>query len=234
MMTTTTQQSSSPYDLGPTRIDMKSTLAVIGLMLLGCSVTAQITVVRGKTPPKASVKGNWYFDAVHHTAWTHLDLEWTELGIQNVTEMNGIGNILVIKSNLGYSLLGAYGEYLWAAPHLRVTDHLIMAWDSFMTNIYLPTGSQVHAANGLSMSCWPVYEPKDTVQGVPAFCFPDFAAANDSVDCDTLKNFGMFGTNGQWLIAPQYDAAFHFSDGVAEVVKNGERRKINEKGETIN
>lgn len=208
--------------------------ALMGLMLLSCGVGhAQITVAHGKGAPK-KVKGvHWYHDTAGHTAWTDLDLEWTDLGIEGVTEMYGAGNILVIRSKLGYSLLGPFGEYLWAAPHIRITDELLMAWDSMTTHIYLLSGSQLHPENGLPSRCWPIGTASDTVQGIPAFCFPDYLAANDTVDCDTLRAFGMFGTNGKWLIAPQYDAPFHFENGAAEVLQQGQRRKINEQGDFV-
>ncbi len=201
---------------------------------LPLTLHSQTIVAKGVGTPKKVPKGTyWYFDTAHHTAWGNSGIEWTELGIEGVTEMYPAGTMVVIHSKLGYSLLGPYGDYIWAAPDLRVTDSLVMVWDEDYTQIYLLTGRQLHPMDGFDVRCWPIAGEPETVQGIKAFCLPDFQASFDSVPCDSLHAFGMFGYNGHWLIAPQYEEAFQFQDGVAEVVYQGQRRKINEQGEFV-
>ncbi len=212
---------------------MKS-IAILIAFLLPLGLPAQATVARGAGVPKKVAKGaHWYLDTQHHTAWTDLDLEWTELGLLGVKDMYPAGTMIVVQSDLGYSLLGPYAEYIWAAPHLRLTDSLVMAWDSVATMIFLLNGRQLHPENGFDARCWNVDGPPATVQGMPAHCLPDFQAAHDSVSCDSVRAWGMFGHNGHWLVPPQYDAPFQFENGVAEVVYDGQKRKINERGEFV-
>ncbi len=195
---------------------------------------AQVPIARGPGAPKKLPLGmHWYLNTAHHTVWHDLDLEWLDVGIEGVTELYSAGQIVIARSQLGYSLLSPFAEYIWAAPHLRVTDSTIMAWDSLYSHIYLLTGRQLHPEHGFNVQCWPIDGAPETVQGIPAFCLPDFQAAHDSVDCDSLHAYGMFGYNGHWLIVPQYDGAFHFDNGIAEVNHLGQRRKINERGEFV-
>lgn len=210
-------------------------IAVLATLLIGCCLASwgQIPIVRGTTPPK-NVKGaHWYHDTAHKKVWSDLSLEWTELGIENVQEMFSVGNFVIVRSDLGYSILSQFAEYVWAATHLRVTDSLVMAWDTFATHIYLHNGSQFHPEHGFKRACWPIDGKAETVQGQPAYCLPDFSLANDTVVCDSLDRYGMFGLTGRWLIAPQFERPFHFVDGVAEVWVGGQRRRINERGEWV-
>jgi hypothetical protein len=213
---------------------MKRTLALALTLTLTLPLLSQVPIARGKTPPTSKVKGaHWYFDTVHHTAWTDIDLEWNDLGIVDVQEMSSAGHIIIIRSKLGYSLLSDFAEYLWAAPHVRVTDSLVLAWDSITTHIYTLAGGQYHPEHGFKAACWPIDGEPETVQSMPAYCLPDFLAANDSVECDSLHAYGMFGLHGHWLIAPQYERPFHFENGIAEVLLQGQRRKINDHGDLI-
>lgn len=195
--------------------------------------SAQVQIARGSSKPGTKVKAAWYFDANHHIAWANDGLEWQDLGIVNVREMYAAGNIVVIRSELGYSLLSNIAEYLWAAPHIRVTDSLVLAWDSMTTHIYTILGGQYHPEHGFKAACWPVDGRPDTVLGKEGFCLPDFNQANDSVLCNDLRLYGIFGLNGHWLIPPRYDAPFTFQQGVADVILAGQHRKINELGEFV-
>ena len=73
------------------------------------------------------------------------------------------------------------------------------------------------------------------VNDMEAFCLPQLAP--NFYQCTGLKpdyqNWGMLGTNGQWIIAPQYDDPFTFENGIANVRYYGQKRKINEKGEFV-
>jgi hypothetical protein len=212
---------------------MKRILTLALALTLSLTVRAQPLIAKGQGAPKKIKNAHWYFDTAGHTAWTDLDLEWTELGIQNVSEMYAAGTMIIVHSTLGYSILGPYGEYIWASTHLRVTDSLVMAWDSSATQIFLLTGRQLHPENGFNAQCWRVDGTPETVQGISAYCLPDFQNASSTISCDSLHAYGMFGFNGHWLIPPQYDTPFTFVNGVAEVSQNGNRRKINEKGEFV-
>jgi hypothetical protein len=195
---------------------------------------AQVPIARGAGAPTKVPKGtHWYLNTTQHTVWHDLDLAWLDVGIEGATELYSAGQMVIVRSKLGYSLLSPYAEYIWAAPHLRLTDSTIMAWDSLYSHIYLFTGRQLHPEHGFNAQCWPIAGTPQTVQGIQAFCLPDFQAANDTVDCDSLHAYGMFGYNGHWLIAPTYDRAFHFDACIAEVIYDGQKRKINERGEFV-
>ena len=75
-------------------------------------------------------------------------------------------------------------------------------------------------------------EIPDTVLGIKAYSLPPNISIMNYQE-NQLRNWGMLGVNGQWLIEPKFDQPFRFQDGFAEVLYYGEKRKINEKGEFV-
>jgi hypothetical protein len=74
-----------------------------------------------------------------------------------------------------------------------------------------------------------------TVRGLPGLCMTDAPPQIFWKDPfgDQIHRWGVLGMDGLWLIAPQYDAPFHFEKGIAEVIYYGKEREINEWGEFV-
>jgi hypothetical protein len=75
-------------------------------------------------------------------------------------------------------------------------------------------------------------EIPDTVLGIKAYSLPPNISIMNYQE-NQLRNWGMLGVNGHWLIEPKFDQPFRFQNGFAEVIYYGQRRKINEKGEFV-
>jgi hypothetical protein len=74
----------------------------------------------------------------------------------------------------------------------------------------------------------------DTVQGMLAFCAPHKDKYEGSHwYCKELRSWGIIDVNSNWLIEPKFDKFFYFNNGIAEVLYQGKKRRINEKGKFV-
>ncbi len=172
---------------------------------------------------------HWYLDTLNQIAWRREGRAWTQVSQDTVQEMLPCHGFLHIRSGGIGTIWDASGKVATEYHHCSCSDSLRIVWYSGITVFYEPDGATLHATH-----CGANWKAHDSIQGMACFCLPQReATGNQMLDCEEIRQWGMLGANGKWLIEPRFDGPFRFQNGFAAVLYYGQRRKINEKGEFV-
>jgi hypothetical protein len=213
-------------------------------------VWAQVTVYKGTQRPDNPSEGTIFL----HTTREYIEVfekgKWVDKwrgsfkdvivcgdlvainGTLKYSNGNGIdygGNYFVVSSSMGKQV--DVCDEIYCGERIlgmrRRSQGLIFVDNQPNLDTYQRRLTAAFSQNGITFQL-------DTVQDMVAVSAPSFAPKfSEFQHSDKFTNWGVLGTNGQWLIPPQYDEPIHFKNGVADVVYYGQKRKINEKGEFI-
>ncbi len=184
----------------------------------------------GPQKPKHPQAGWWYIHQPYgddDSVFVFSAGEWHVLLLGNLRGVSYIDGMIKVGSGDQYSLATLQGELL--VKYANHYYHLGKIWvaDAERQVILNNEGKILARYYGYDNMPEPPYRGRYMV------CVPDDERADWGLDYHELSNWGMIDSLGNWAIAPQFDAPFIFRDGTADVMINGEKRKINEKGEFV-
>jgi hypothetical protein len=187
-------------------------------------------IVRGVTFPEDPNPNTWFYNTAELELHAFEDGEWKFIAGGEWSELYACHNSIVIRAEDKYRLaLGGSTELIDDIDVVFCTDSILGFWNSYMLYFMNSRFEILVVLAQISPCEWDMTETK--LQGQSAFCLPQYFQHVMLFPCSELHTWGMLGGNGAWLIPPQYDGPFKFSNGTAEVALKGRRFKINERGE---
>lgn len=197
--------------------------------VLPTNCAAQISVAVGNGEPMLRKGADWYLDTLAHVAWRRAQRKWAPVPDKNVISILPCHGFVHLQSTDHGTIWDASGMVASDYVHCFCSDSLRVIAYHGITIFYKPDGTDFHATH-----CGAAWKNQDTITGMRAFCVPlREATGQKMLDCSEIRDWGMIGSNGQWLIPPVYDGPFRFQNGFAEVIYYGRHVKINERGEQI-
>jgi hypothetical protein len=197
---------------------------------------AQITLTQGKKLPAIGGENEWFLNTKDLHIWHVWKGKWSMFRLSRCTNATVCHQFLLLHFDYGtMDLVRASGRQ--AKPNFAKRFQY-QCYDSLSTMEFGTTFVLFdHLGNTLAeidMKDCPNQQMVN-FQGKAAFCVPQYISLPDTemFACTELKDWGLLGTKGRWLIEPRFDIPFRFENGIAEVVYYGEKRRINEKGEFV-
>ena len=211
-------------------------LWILGMVLLSPAMgVSQIRVSMDNELPANPEEGDWFLDYNDREAWHCVHGNWKLYSDEKCTGIDVCGDFVLLRVNYRTEVVSQEGllisYYLLDISEVVCHDSL-MVWRSYAQDFYVDVHGTAMAFTW-NRSCG---ESRiDSLGNQYGYCVPQMILDSNStpLGCEVLKNWGILGTNGRWLISPEYDGPFEFVDGVAEVSYYGKKRKINEKGEVV-
>ncbi len=214
--------------------DMRApTFSFFMICFLHFACNAQLRIVKADTFPTDPTDNTWFHNSKTLEVWSYANGKWAPRALYPVDTVCQCAQFALLGSN--GSGMGFRHEPVWALSDrefwcgeklvktLNKTGDLYFFDENQEVVAYINTGYCSYLA------------PKIKFQGMDAFCVPFYTLQMkmNYADCELIHGWGILGTNAEWLIAPKFDAPFHFKHGIAEVLYYGQKRKINEKGEFV-
>ncbi len=203
-------------------------------------VSGQLKVYERNSLPKKAEEGDWYHNPQKPgEVWTYTQSKWVKL-------IAGDGRPPFERQGLIWIPIKEHHALATTSGQLIIED-ASMVTNNGIVFLGIASGDHFFAINpmGDTLSYFrftypshhgPLHDPgwARVRLGNDHFdVLPQFVASTEDFLMKQLRNWGMLGANGKWLIQPIYDAPFLFQNGIAEVVYYGQKRKINEKGEVV-
>jgi hypothetical protein len=220
--------------------NLKLWITILLPWILIFGIKAQPTILKGQLRPEYPMPHTWFLDTVRHQMARFNGVLWqtTDQATQ-ISDMIPCGELVILQatysgrpykaildtSSIFSNLTSRYycGESILWTEYAQKHE-ILFTGPRFDANQPIRLTMSVHAA------CDTFHV--DTLNGVLAFCMPDYVPSMYG-RCEDYHNWGMLSTNAHWLIEPKFDAPFHFKNGIAEVLYYGQKRKINEQGEFV-
>ena len=200
------------------------------VMLVSASLQAQIVIVEGNAKPTGTPQADYFFDTLAHRVWVKRNSNWMQSFDSNVTRVVECNGAVLLQTDHSLRLVSKSWRPLVSATAFECLDDItILHYEKTIQIIYVD--STFKARNWFQIS--PELQGKVMLGGKPAYCHTVFDFKGSFWFGEAVHGWGMFGTNGQWLIPPIFDAPFVFKNGVAEVYYYGQKFKINEQGERL-
>jgi hypothetical protein len=201
------------------------------LLMLG-----QVQLTRGYKFPTQFAENDWLFNHYDAEIWRVQEGKWKQFSFDECTGVETCHDYLFLQfRNRPYEVVNSKGEFSNLVPTpigtVKCVESLIVLECAYETYF-------LGASGELLARLETAFSPDssiDTVHGKIGFCVPGvvYDSTGQMFPSDSLRTWGLLGSNGKWLIEPKYDFQFHFQDGFAEVWYYGVRQKINEKGEVV-
>lgn len=217
-------------------------LFFLGIAILFSNVVAgQLIVHEGKSLPKKCREGDWYNNPQKPgEVWTYTQSRWVKLIAGDGRPPFEYQGLIWIPIKEHHALATTSGQLIIEDASLVTNNGLVF--------LGIASGDHFFAINGkgdtLSYfkftypthhhSSW--HDPGWTRVRLGNDHFdvlPQFVPSTEDFLMIRLRNWGMLGADGTWVIEPKFDAPFYFENGIAEVLYYGQKRKINEKGEFV-
>ncbi len=199
-------------------------------------VQAQLHLTKGTVLPENAKKGDWFWNSTDETIWHYSHDNWYIFRIGKCTKAEACHQFLFIEKEEGRAeLLTVDGAQAGMSSPIKDGVHCfegLFTIESLSDIRFCDSTGRILSQVSPSQCGRPSL---DTVRGAKGFCVPEYVPLqySGSLSCKELKNWGILGVDGKWLIAPIFDNRFEFDNGVAEVLSYGQKRKINEKGEFV-
>ncbi len=201
------------------------------------NLPAQVLIDSGSTLSKVSGGARWYYVPKTRKLYRRGRNDWMLIARQ-VVSISRCGENLVYREEETHCshLICELSENAWtnysSDKSYFCGDSMIGFWIyNTVTFISFKNDTISFMESTGQNPCIP-FKPH-TVQGQQAFCVSRYDTQRRRITCHELHEWGMLGSNGQWLIEPKFDQPFRFQNGFAEVIYYSKRRKINEKGEFV-
>jgi hypothetical protein len=224
-----------------TKFKTRLTSLAIYLMLFSSSMFAQCADLPSELDfPLRPQLFQWSFNASRQEVHVFRGY-WMRIDMAYCIKASRCGNFMLLRNGFesegslswlrgGYTITDTTGKILANSIAFGyVADSSLIVWPNWSN------GGEVLNARGEVVGtftrCGAGENWTGTVEGIEGVCVPGQIISGLGLTCGDLRNWGIMGENGQWLIEPKFDAPFYFQDGIADVVYYGQKRKINEKGE---
>lgn len=209
---------------------------ILCMILLSTAICdGQIRVSMDNELPANPEEGDWFLDYNDRETWHCVHGNWKLYSDEKCRGIDVCGDFVLLMGNYSTEVVNREGllisYYLPDISHVVCHDSL-MVWRSYAQDFFVDVRGTALAFTR-NRICG---ESRiDTLGNQYGYCVPQMILDSNStpLGCEVLKNWGILGTKGRWLISPEYDGPFEFVDGVAEVSYYGQKRKINEKGEVV-
>lgn len=194
-----------------------------------------IPVGRGtEFPVLSGVEGGWFYhEELKGIYWWNGSI-WKSVHNEAYTEIKVCHEFLFARRKESIDVYYAkHGRLLsHDAYGMFCSDSLEGFWSIARSMFQNTQGDLLTHYNGDYFGCIRGFQSQ-FVQGMEAFCLPRTFIGDDDFECKDIHTWGLLGSNGRWLVTPEYDEPFEFRNGMAEAKKYGKAIKINEKGEVV-
>ena len=223
---------------------------IILLLAYGSMLQAQspFTLVEGTHQPRNPTENTWWYNpkaewgihVFHGGAWQELDVDvrqTPQLWHGMVLMADGHDkSVATVDGRLlldGAERLFWKGE-VWGALEAGIHRIVLNRRGDTLVMDTAPMGAPPAWKSDSAAFPWVVLPIEwDTVAGVLSASLPQYKPGTADLWWEEMRNWGILGQNGQWIVEPKFDEAFRFHNGFADVLYYGEKRKINEKGEFV-
>jgi hypothetical protein len=205
----------------------KKRVLLFAFAMAGMTAWAQPRFSIGEKVPRTGKIGDWFYCTADDNTFVYLEHGWnrrTNLRLDHIYFCDGLA---VLQDRVNTQIIRLNGEPLV----------VVGAKSYFVDSLVIKIGKIEYFETNWarlmvyrSKNCNAFNFPK--VQGQSALCVPRYFGRM-GIPAEDCKTWGMLGTNGKWLIEPQFDGPFKFVNGIAEVMYYGVKRKINEMGEFV-
>lgn len=222
-----------------------SGVVLLMLVLAMCSsLSAQALIAKGPVRPYRPAENTWFLNTASSAVERYNNQKWVLQG-SGYSDISVCNELIILRylsenerlSGMLYEVMDPWtGAIAFDATWCYCGDKILGVEEdsviTFFSNIHIPN----KLPEKLTQEFLPATHPLQPMifKGLASFSVPaTMAIYIQARQSDLAKNWGLLGTNGQWLIEPKFDAPFHFQNGIADVIYYGEKRKINEKGEFV-
>lgn len=214
---------------------MKNLLSSIAILFSAVAAVAQPPPLRrGTELPVLTDKSEWYYQEEYHSLVWWTGKRWNLVASCDFVDFKMCNYFL-----FGYRRNGT--DVFYAKFGRWVQSNVLCAvCEDSLEGFWVPNFVWMKSINGTDLvrqdmrfGGWSDQLHWQNVQGIRAICLPESFSGNEAVRMDELRNWGILGINGKWIIPPIYDGPFDFINGFADVTRYGRRIRINEKGETV-
>jgi hypothetical protein len=219
------------------RFPLKNVAAIlVGFLMLtlgqGNILKAQIQLTKGENLPTVAKEGDWFWSSTQHKLWQFKLGKWDPFPDYPCRVAEVCHNYLVLKTvDYGWGLYAADGKPLSRhLLHVECLEGIVKTNENEFDDFWDLKG------NLLSRMSWGDCMPRrDTVNGQVGYYVHRYVQNINlrSARCSSIHVWGFLGIDGDWIVAPIYDAPFQFRNGFAEVQYYGQKRKVNAFGEVV-
>lgn len=203
---------------------------LIGMLVLPLIMIGQVNIHYGSSFPTDPAPHTWHFNPQSHALWTFEHGKWEAYKGDAPDSAYACGPLIIFHSSmLEFAINGLQDIHLYV-DQKYCADSMALVVSGSYAYTFDPTGEWIGSRYVLPK--WPILPPI-TIQGMDAFSVQRAVPVLLKNRIDGEHLWGVFGSNGQWLIEPVYSDPITFKNGVAKVTYYGERRKINEYGEFL-
>lgn len=173
---------------------------------------------------------NWFVDRPHHRFWVKVDTGWTMARVSSVRHARPWNDNYYVSVGDMKCLVSPQADVLFGP------SHWIRKHGDLLVGFVCGKGTYLLTTSGDTLAFLPGHEEKSLrgvspqVNGEPALCLALYNTGIRKFRRDRIKAWGMINGQGKWIIPPDYDEPFTFTNGSARTLLKGQERWINEQG----